>query len=55
MCEDFGTAELREGESRDDDAHARRNAEMIRQAREELESEDVASCGPSESEQEGGE
>jgi hypothetical protein len=29
-------AELREGEAPDEDAHARRNAEMLRRAREEL-------------------
>lgn len=32
-------AELREGESEDDDAHARRNAEQLRMAEEELEDE----------------
>lgn len=31
------TAELREGETPDEDSHARRNAEQLRMARDELE------------------
>ncbi|MFB6189668.1 MAG: hypothetical protein ABEI57_07265 [Halapricum sp.] len=33
---EFETADLREGETRDDDAHARRNAEQLRMAEEEV-------------------
>ena len=55
MTEEFETAELREDEGTDDDAHARRNAEMLRLAREELDRFDKQACDSSDNEQEGDE